>query len=148
MARGSLLEHHRDIDVLLAGMRRIAVLGIKPESRADQPAHRVPAYLQRQGYEVIPVPVYYPEITEILGKPVFRRVADVPGRIDVLDVFRKPQDLPSHLDDIVAARPRSVWLQSGIRHDAFAQALLEAGIDVVQDQCLMVEHRRWVSGRA
>lgn len=148
MARGRLLEHHRDIDAVLAGMRRIAVLGIKPESRAGQPAHMVPAYLQRQGYEVIPVPVYYPEITEILGKPVLRRVADVPGRIDVLDVFRKPQDLPPHLDDIVAARPRTVWLQTGIRHDGFAQGLLEAGINVVQDQCLMVEHRRWVSGRA
>jgi predicted CoA-binding protein len=148
MARGRRLEHHRDIDVLLARMRRIAVLGIKPESRAGQPAHMVPAYLQRQGYEVIPVPVYYPEITEILGKPVFRRVADVPGRIDVLDVFRKPQDLPPHQGDIIAACPRTVWLQSGIRHDGFAQGLLEAGIDVVQDQCLMVEHRRWVSGRA
>ena len=147
MARGRLLENHRDIDVLLAGMRRIAVLGIKPESRAGQPAHMVPAYLQRQGYEVIPVPVYYPEITEILGKPVLRRVADVPGRIDVLEVFRKPQDLPPHLDDIIAAGPRTVWLQSGIRHDGFAQGLMEAGIDVVQDQCLMVEHRRWVSGR-
>lgn len=147
MARGRMLEHHRDIDVVLAGMRRIGVLGIKPESRAGQPAHMVPAYLQRHGYEVIPVPVYYPEVTEILGRQVYRKVGDVPGRIDVLDVFRKPQDLPPHRDDIIAARPRTVWLQSGIRHDAFAQDLLAAGIDVVQDLCLMVEHRRWASGR-
>lgn len=148
MARGRLLEEHRDLDVVLSGMRRIAVLGIKPESRAGQPAHMVPAYLQRQGYDVIPVPVYYPEVTEILGRPVHRRVADVPGRIDVLDVFRKPEDLPPHLDDIVAARPRLVWMQSGIRNDDFAADLRDAGIDVVQDHCLMVEHRRWVSGRA
>nr|WP_277929507.1 CoA-binding protein [Lysobacter sp. M2-1] len=127
-------------------MRRIAVLGIKPESRAGQPAHMIPAYLLRHGYEVIPVPVYYPEVTEILGRPVFRSLRDVPGRIDLVDVFRKPQDIAPHLDEIIAARPRAVWFQTGIRHDDCAQALREAGIDVVQDECLMVEHRRWRSG--
>nr|WP_277929853.1 CoA-binding protein [Lysobacter sp. M15] len=127
-------------------MRRIAVLGIKPESRAGQPAHMIPAYLLRHGYEVIPVPVYYPEVTEILGRPVFRSLRDVPGRIDLVDVFRKPQDIAPHLDEIIAARPRAVWFQTGIRHDQCAQALRDAGIDVVQDECLMVEHRRWRSG--
>ena len=143
---GALIRHHREIDVLLSGLRRIAVLGIKPETHADQPAHRIPAYMQRQGYDVIPVPVYYPEVTEILGRPVHRRLRDVPGRLDLVDVFRKPQDLMPHLDDILAARPRAVWLQSGIRHDDFADALVRARIDVVQDECLMVEHRRWKSG--
>jgi predicted CoA-binding protein len=144
--RGSLLQHHRDIDRLLAQTRRIAVLGIKPEYKMPAPAHRVPAYLQRCGYDVVPVPVYYPEATEILGKPVHRAVADIPGRIDVVDVFRKPEDLEPHLDDLLKARPRAVWLQTGIRHDGFAGRLLAAGIDVVQDQCMMVEHRRWRSG--
>ena len=142
---GRLIQHHREIDSLLAGLRRIAVLGIKPESRAGQPAHMIPAYLLRHGYEVIPVPVYYPEVTEILGRPVFRSLRDVPGRIDLVDVFRKPQDIVPHLDDIIAARPRAVWFQTGIRHDQCAQALRDAGIDVVQDECLMVEHRRWRS---
>ncbi len=143
---GALIQTHREIDALLQGVRRIAVLGIKPETHASQPAHRVPAYLQRQGFEVIPVPVYYPEVTQILGRPVYRRLQDVPGRIDLVDVFRKPQDLMPHLDDILAAKPRAVWLQSGIHHDDFAHALVRAGIDVVQDECLMVEHRRWKSG--
>lgn len=146
MARGALVEDHRDVDVLLAGMRRIAVLGIKPESRADQPAHMIPAYLQRHGYQLVPVPVHYPDVTEILGTPVVRNLGDIAGRIDVLNVFRKPADLMPHLDAIIAARPRAVWLQTGIRHEGFAKELLEAGIDVVQDQCLMVEHRRWKSG--
>ncbi len=144
--RGTLPQSHREIDRLLAGVRCIAVLGIKPADRMPAPAHMIPAYMQRAGYEVIPVPVYYPEVTEILGKPVYRSVADVPGRVDVVNVFRKPEDLEPHLDDLLRARPRAVWLQTGIRHDAFAERLLAAGIDVVQDQCMMVEHRRWRSG--
>jgi len=144
---GRLIDNHIDFDRLLPGLRRIAVLGIKPESRADRPAHIVPAYLHRVGYEIIPVPVYYPDTSEIFGRPVFRRVADIPGRVDVVNVFRKPGDLMPHLDDLVAARPRTVWMQTGIRDDAFASRLLAAGIDVVQDQCLMVEDRRWRSSR-
>lgn len=144
---GRLIQDHRDIDALLAGLRRIAVLGIKPEDRAAQPAHMIPAYMQRQGYEVVPVPVYYPDIETILGQQVHRTLAAVPGRIDLLDVFRKSQDLMPHLRDIVDAKPRAVWLQTGIRHDEFAQAIVTAGIDVVQDLCLMVEHRRWRSGQ-
>ena len=148
MARGRVVEHHREIDALLLGTRRIAVLGIKPESRAQQPAHYVPAYMKQHGYEILPVPVYYPDVSQILGQPVYRKAADVPGRIDVLNVFRKPEDLVPHLDDILASKPRSVWLQTGIRHEEFAMRLLGAGIDVVQDQCMRIEHRRWASGRA
>jgi uncharacterized protein len=144
---GSLIKDHIAFDRLLPRLRRIAVLGIKPESRADRPAHIVPAYLHRAGYELEPVPVYYPDVSEILGRQVYRKVADIPGRVDVVNVFRKPADLMPHLDDLVAARPRLVWLQTGIRDDDFAAQLLAAGIDVVQDQCLMVEHRRWRSSR-
>jgi hypothetical protein len=72
---------------------------------------------------------------------VVRRVQDVPGHVDILDVFRRSVDLAPHLDDIIAKRPKLVWLQSGIRDDAFARALTEHDIDVVQDRCLMVEHR-------
>jgi len=144
---GSLIKDHIAFDRLLPRLRRIAVLGIKPESRADRPAHIVPAYLHRAGYELEPVPVYYPDVSEILGRQVYRKVADIPGRVDVVNVFRKPADLMPHLDDLVAARPRLVWLQTGIRDDDFAAHLLAAGIDVVQDECLMVEHRRWRSSR-
>lgn len=144
---GSLIRDHIAFDRLLPQLRRIAVLGIKPETRADRPAHIVPAYLQRAGYEVVPVPVYYPDVSEILGQRVYRKVAEIPGRVDVVDVFRKPADLMPHLNDLIAARPRLVWMQTGIRDDAFAARLLAAGIDVVQDECLMVEHRRWRSSR-
>ncbi len=145
--RGTLIHDHRGIDRLFQGLRRIAVLGIKPDTRAAEPAHVIPAYMQRMGYEIVPVPVYYPEVAGILGKPVCRAVSAIPGRVDMVDVFRKSGDLPPHLADLLQARPRTVWLQTGIRDDGFAESLLRAGINVVQDQCLMVEHRRWRSGQ-
>jgi uncharacterized protein len=117
------------------------VLGIKTEQQADQAAHYVAAYLQGAGVEVVPVPVYYPDVTRILGQPVYRRLADVPGEIDILDVFRRPSDIPPHVDDILAMRPKVVWFQSGIRNDEVAKRLADEGIEVVQDHCLMVEHR-------
>lgn len=143
MTQGKLIEDSAGIADVLAATRRIAVLGIKTEEQASQPAFYVPAYLVQAGFDVIPVPVYYPQVTQILGKPVFRKLADVPGEIDLLDIFRRPQDLPGHLDDILAKRPKAVWLQQGIRDDAFARELADAGISVVQDRCLMVEHRDW-----
>lgn len=140
---GRLIEEGEGIRALLAATHRIAVLGIKTKEQSDQPAYYVPAYLVQAGFELIPVPVYYPDITEILGAKVYRKLSEIPGEIDLLDVFRRPQDLPAHLDEILAAQPKAVWLQLGIRDDAFARRLIEAGIDVVQDRCLMVDHRRY-----
>lgn len=131
----------QDIDRVFAQARRIAVLGIKTEQQASMPAFYVPHYLAQAGFEIIPVPVYYPEAREILGQPVYRRLVDIPGPVDIVDVFRRPQDLAAHLDDLLAKAPRAVWLQSGIRDDAFAARLREAGIIVIQDRCMMVEHR-------
>lgn len=118
------------------------MLGIKTVTQRGQPAIEVPRYLDRAGFDLVPVPVYYPEVETILGRPVFRRLVDVPGDIDLVNVYRKPADLAGHLDDLLAKHPAAVWLQSGIRDDAFAAALMAAGIDVVQDRCLMVDHRR------
>ena len=139
---GHLLESTDQIRDLLKRTRRIAVIGIKTEAQSFQPAFYVPEYVQSEGYEIIPVPVYYPEVTTILGQQVYRRVADIPGEIDMVNVFRRSQDVPPHVDDILAKRPKAVWMQSGIRHDEVAERLARAGIDVVQDRCLMVEVRR------
>jgi predicted CoA-binding protein len=139
---GHLLTRPDDIARLVRSLRRVAVLGIKTETQAGQPAIEVPRYLRSQGIEVVPVPVYFPGVERILGAPVFRRVRDIPGAVDCVDVFRRSKDLGPHLDDLLDSRPRSVWLQLGIRDDAFARALVDAGIDVVQDRCLLVEHRR------
>ena len=137
-----LLETEEAITGLLARTKRVAVLGIKTEQQSGQPAYYVPEYLAGAGLEVIPVPVYYPEVTTILGKPVYRRVADSPGEVDLVDVFRRGPDVAQHVDDLLAAKPRAVWMQSGIRNDVVAETLARAGIDVVQDRCLMVEWRR------
>jgi uncharacterized protein len=139
--RANLIETDAGLRELLAETRRIAVLGIKTEAQSYQPAFYVPQYMASAGFDVIPVPVYYPEATEILGRKVYRRLADVPGGIDMVNVFRRAQDVPPHLEDILAAKPRSVWMQSGIRDDRVAEQLARAGIKVVQDRCLMVEHR-------
>jgi predicted CoA-binding protein len=136
--RTHLIEDDAGIARLLKRTKRVAVLGIKtPES--GQPAYYVPQYAQRAGYEVVPVPVYYPEVTEILGERVHRKVADVPGPVDMVNVFRRPRDIDAHVDDIIAKRPASVWFQLGIRNDAAAERFARAGIDVVQDRCLLVE---------
>ena len=138
--RSHLIEHRADIRRILADTHRIAVLGIKtPDS--GQPAFFVPEYAHSAGYEIIPVPVYYPKVTEILGKQVYRKVADVPGEVDMVNVFRRPKDIPHHVDDILAKKPKSVWFQAGIRNDEAAETFARAGIDVVQDRCLMVELR-------
>jgi predicted CoA-binding protein len=130
-----------EITQLLRSVRRIAVLGIKTEEQRGQPAFEVPRYMQGAGFEVIPVPVYYPDVTEILGQKVYRTLLQVPGPIDLVNVFRRPKDLLPHLDDILAKRPGAVWLQSGISHPLFAERLEAEGIRVVQNRCLMVEHR-------
>jgi hypothetical protein len=140
--RANLLTSPEDIARVVRENKRIAVLGIKTEAQRDQPAFYVPEYMARAGYDIVPVPVYYPEATEILGRPVYRTVSAVPGPVEMVNVFRRPRDIPPHVQDILAARPRVVWLQLGIRHDEAAETWAKAGIQVVQDRCLLVEHRR------
>jgi uncharacterized protein len=138
--RSHLIETPRQIQDLLENTRRIAVLGIKPDPQ--QPAFYVPEYAQQAGYEIVPVPVYYKELTEMQGEKVYRKLVDIPGGIDMVNVFRRPNDIPPHVDDIIAKKPKSVWFQLGIRNDLAAEQLARAGIDVVQDRCLLVELRR------
>jgi predicted CoA-binding protein len=138
--RRHVLESQADIRALLERTHRIAVLGIKtPET--EQPAFYVPEYVLHAGYDIIPVPVYFPDVTEILGRRVYRSLADIPGEIDLVNVFRRPKDIPPHIPDILAKRPKAVWFQLGIRNDAAAETLARAGIDVVQDRCLLIELR-------
>lgn len=139
--RGRILEQDDEVLDVLRRAKRIAVIGIKPESHGTAPAFYVPRYLQRSGYEVIPVPVYYPDITEILGQPVYRSVTDIPGKVDLVVLFRRSGDVPKHIDDIIAAKPDAVWMQLGIENEEAAEKFVAAGIDVVQDRCTMVEHR-------
>lgn len=138
----NLLEEDDEIRAVLPALKRIAVLGIKTEAQAGEPAFYVARYLVNAGLDVIPVPVYYPEVTSILGRPVYRKLVDIPGPVDMVNVFRRPKDIPAHVDDILAIKPKAVWMQLGIRHEEAAQTFAKAGIKVIQDRCLMVDHRR------
>lgn len=139
--RRHLVDDREGIRALLTRVHRVAVLGIKTRE-TGQPAYYVAEYTKEAGYEVVPVPVYHREATEILGAPVYRTLEAIPGDVDMVNVFRKASDIPPHLPDILAKRPSAVWFQLGIRNDAAAETLARAGIDVVQDRCLMVELRR------
>lgn len=139
--QANLLTTQADIYAMLATVRRVAVLGIRSENHPNMPAYYVPAALIAAGLEIVPVPVYEKAATHMLGLPVYRKLVDVPGVIDLVDVFRRPVDIPAHVDDILATRPRVVWFQRDIRHDAVAETLAREGIKVVQDHCLMVEYR-------
>jgi predicted CoA-binding protein len=138
----NIIKSQNGLRDLLAQTRTIAVLGIKTEAQAGQPAFYVAKYLDTAGFEVIPVPVYFPDVKEILGRPVYRKLTDIPEEVDLVNVFRRSEDVPQHVDDILAKKPKAVWLQLGIQHDEVARKLAEAGIKVVQNRCLMVDHRQ------
>jgi hypothetical protein len=127
---------------ILAAVHTIAVVGIKDGPGED--AYRVPRYLQEHGYRIVPV---NPKLDSVLGEPVFATLRDVGGAgvaIDLVSLFRASDNVAPHVDEILALspRPRAVWMQLGIHHGPSAARLREAGIQVVQDRCIMVEHRR------
>lgn len=135
----NLLGTREQIRDLLKNTKRIAVIGIKIEP--FQPAFYVPNYMKSAGFEIIPVPVYYPDATEILGEKVYRKLTDIPGEIDLVNIFRRSGEVPKHTEDILAKKPKAIWMQSGIYNDEVAETLAKADIKVVQNMCLMVEHR-------
>ncbi len=136
-----MIEDQIAICNLLESAHRIAVLGIKHGAEDD--AHRVPAYLQAQGYRILPV---NPRLENVLGETCCSTISEIPETADLVNIFRAPEHIPGHVDEILAlrVRPAAVWMQLGIRHDASALRLREAGISVVQDRCIMVDHRRWL----
>ncbi|GIL93705.1 hypothetical protein Vretimale_25 [Volvox reticuliferus] len=147
----NLITSNEEAARLATSFKTVAVLGIKTERQGDQPAFYVPQYLSTAGVKVIPVPVYFPEVKEILGQPVFRSVAAAAeaagAALDCVNVFRRPADVEGHVQDVLAAQPRVVWLQSGIRCPKAEEAWARAGIQVVADKCLMVLHRQGVAAR-
>jgi predicted CoA-binding protein len=123
----------------------IALLGASP--RPSRPAHYVPAYLLEHGYRILPVnPVYAGQ--ELFGETVRATLAELDEPVDMVDIFRRADDLPGHLDDLLAMvpRPTTVWLQLGIRHQAFTDRLVGEGFDVVQSRCTLADHRAWGLG--
>lgn len=137
----------RDDDSLLREIfehcRTIAVVGIKAGARDD--AFRVPHYMQQHGHRIVPVS---PKLDAVLGERCVASLRELHEPIDLVNLFRAPQHLPAHVDEILAMDPLpfAAWFQLGIRDDASAARLRAAGVAVVQDKCLMVEHAR-LAGR-
>jgi predicted CoA-binding protein len=126
-----------EVRALLEQTRRIAVVGLSPKPYRD--SHRVGRYLIEHGYTVVPV---YPRESEILGKQVYRRVQDIPGGVDLVDVFRRSEELASVFDDAMAAKAPAIWTQYDCVDEASARRAQGAGLVVVMDRCMMVEHAR------
>lgn len=137
-----LLTTDDDLRRVLAQPRSVGVLGAKPEPW--EPAFSVPRYLHAHGWAVIGV---NPRLagSDWLGRTAVASLDQLPP-VDVVEIFRRAEALPAHVEEILALpwRPNVVWFQLGIRHDAAATRLVASGIDVVQDRCMMPEHRRLV----
>ncbi len=122
---------------LLERVRRIAVIGLSP--RPHRASHRVASYLQEAGYDIVPV---YPREEQILGQKVFRNVRDVPAPIDLVNVFRRSEFLPGVFDDVIASGAGAAWTQLQCIDQDGARRAERAGLTVVMNRCLMVEHGR------
>lgn len=137
MTHDLLADDDQTLIDIIEEARVIAVIGAS--TNPSRPAHSVPAYLARHGHRIHAV---NPTIEEAFGRPAVSEAAAVPEPVDLVLVFRRPELIPEHLDDILTAAPKVVWFQLGIRNDEVAAKLVEAGIHVIQNRCMLVEHRR------
>ena len=133
------MESDDHLSALLTAAKTVAVVGIK--DRPEEDAYRVPDYMRRAGYRILPV---NPKLTQVFDMPCRASLGEVDEPIDLVNLFRASEHVPAHVDEILALepRPKIVWMQLGIHHGEAAQRLRDGGIEVVQDRCIMVDHRR------
>ncbi len=130
------------IRTVLAGMKRVAVVGLS--ARADRASHGIARFLQGQGFEVIGV---NPALEEpVLGLEIYASLSEVPGRVDVVDVFRRSDTVPPLVDEAIARGDKCVWLQEGVVHEEAAARARAAGLQVISDRCLYKEWLRLMNG--
>lgn len=133
------MDEETELREVLESARTIAVVGIKGEESAD--AYRIPKYMQSVGAKIVPV---NPKLQSVLGEEAIPSLDAIAGPVDLVNLFRAPEHIPNHVSEILSmpTRPRAVWMQLGIHHGSAAAELRAAGITVIQDRCIMVEHRR------
>ena len=124
-----------DISEILENTRRVAVIGMREQGAAG----RVTAYMLDAGFDIVPV---NPQTGDVFGIPTAGSLGEVQGSLDMVQLFRRSEDVPTHVEEIIKVHPRYVWMQSGIRNEEAAARMREAGITVIQDRCLMTDHRR------
>lgn len=141
--RANLVDDDAGLTAILREAETVAVLGAK--ANPGEPAHYVPAYLSKHGYRICPVNPRFAG-QRLHDAPTVARLEALSEGTDVIEIFRRPEYLLGHADEILALpwRPKAVWFQLGIRNDAAAEKLAQAGIRVVQDRCMMPEHRRLI----
>lgn len=137
MKRGELITQDSRIREILSASKTIAVVGISPKPERD--SYRVSQYLKQNGYIIIPI---RPAQQEILGEPAFPSLDDIPGPVDIVNVFRKPDQVPAHATEALRLKPKLFWMQLDIENEQAANLLMEAGIDVAMNRCIKVEHER------
>ena len=132
-----------DVRRILERYRRLAVVGLSP--RADRPSHRAMVHMQAAGYDITPV---NPTCDEVLGHPCASSLAEAAerGPLEIVNIFRRPQDIPPIVDEAIALGARVIWMQLGIREPESAARALAAGLEVVQDRCVKMEHCRFFGG--
>ena len=130
------------LDRLFATVKTIAVVGLSSDD--ERPSYGVAAYLQRQGYRIIPVNPYE---REVLGEKAYPNLKSVPERVDLVNIFRRPSEVLPHVEEAIAVGAPAVWMQLGVVNARATERALAAGLDVVQDRCIAVEHRRWRARR-
>lgn len=124
----------------LAQSKTVAVVGLSP--KPDKDSHQVAAYLQRNGYRIIPV---NPTVDEVLGEKSYPDLKAVPEKVDIVDVFRKPEAVPEIADQAIEIGAKILWTQLGVVHEEAAKRASDAGLTVIQDACMKVEHHRLTS---
>jgi predicted CoA-binding protein len=126
-----------DARAILSTAKTIAVVGLS--NKPDRPSHEVASYLQAAGYRIIPV---NPMLDEALGERAYASLRDIPEPVDVVQIFRRPEDVPSVVDDAIAIKAKAVWMQPGAEHEGAAEKARRAGLRAVVGACMMVAHRR------
>ena len=127
----------QEVKKLLTGAKTIAVVGLS--DKPDRDSYIVARYLMAHGYEIIPV---NPAIEEVLGRKAYKSLAEVPGRIDIVDIFRRSEAVPPIVDEAIRLKAGAVWLQLGVVHEEAARKARDAGLQVVQAKCIKIEHAR------
>ena len=125
-----------EIRAILASARVVAVVGLSDNPGRD--SYHVAAYLQRQGYRIVPV---NPKLTDVLGEKAYARLTDVPEAVDVVDIFRRAEAVPEIVDDAIQIGAKAIWMQDGIVHNAAADKARAAGLQVVMNRCMLRDHR-------
>jgi uncharacterized protein len=137
MENTSYTKTLEELKEILTTTKTIAVVGLS--DKPDRPGHTIPAYLQQQGYRIIPV---NPKLTEALGEKAYASLRDIPELVDVVEIFRRAEDIPPIVEEAIAIGAKIVWMQSGIVNEEAAAHAESAGLTVVMDTCMGETHQR------